>query len=58
MWARPHRSFVSTEACNLEVPGSNPCQVRIFVIVVCIYSAPQTVQSPEVYSAAYGTVFK
>ena len=41
-------SFVSTWACNLEVPGSNPCHRA--------YTVLQTVQRHGLYSAAYGTV--
>ena len=31
---RPGGSFVSTGACNLEVPGSNPIGSDIFIVVV------------------------
>ena len=52
--AGPDGSFVSTGACNLEVPGSNPgsdiCHRG------CAYTVLQTVQRPGVCSAAYGTV--
>ena len=44
---RPDGSFVSTGACNLEVPGSNPGPAGYFLLWLCIYSA-QTVRIPGV----------
>ena len=38
--AGPYGSFVSTEACNLEVPGSNPGRAGYLSSWLCIYSAP------------------
>ena len=48
-------SFVSTGACNLEVPVSNPVGPDI-CHRGCAYTVLQTVQRNGVYSAAYGTV--
>ena len=53
--AVPVGSFVSTGACNLEVPGSNPARAGYFRRG-CAYTVLQTVQRPGVCSAAYGTV--
>ena len=38
--AGPDGSFVSTGACNLEVPGSNPGPAEYLSSWLCIYSAP------------------
>ena len=38
--AGPDGSFVSTVACNLEVPGSNPGRAWYLSSWLCIYSAP------------------
>ena len=51
----PNGSFVSTGACNLEVPGSNPGRAG-FCHRGCAYTVLQTVERPGVYSAVYGTV--
>ena len=53
--AGPNGSFVSTGACNLEVPGSNPGRAG-YLSSWTAYTVLQTVQRPGVYSAAYGTV--
>ena len=53
--AGPDGSFVSTGACNLEVPGSNPGQAWYVSSWLCIYML-QTVQRHGMYSAAYGAV--
>ena len=53
--AGPDGSFVSTSACNLEVPGSNPGRDGYLSSWSCIYML-QTVQRNGVYSAVYGTV--
>ena len=37
--AGPDGSFVSTGACNLEVPGSNPGRAGYLSSWLCIYSA-------------------
>ena len=39
MVAGPDGSFVSTGACNLEVPGSNPGRAGYMSSWLCIYSA-------------------
>ena len=55
--ACPDGSFVSTGACNLGVPGSNPGRAGYFICHRgCSYTVLQTVQKHGVYSAAYGTV--
>ena len=51
----PDGSFVSTGACNLGVPGSNPGRDGI-CHHGCAYTVIQTVQRNGVYSAAYGTM--
>ena len=38
--ASPDGSFVSTGACNLGVPGSNPGRAEYLSSWLCIYSAP------------------
>ena len=38
--AGPDGSFVSTGACNLGVPGSNPGRNGYLSLWLCIYSAP------------------
>ena len=48
-------SFVSTGACNMEVPGSNLARAGYLSSWLCIYSILQTVQRNWMYSAAYGT---
>ena len=48
------RSIVSTGACNLGVPGSNPGWDEYLSSWLC--TMLQTVQRHGVYSAAYGTV--
>ena len=53
--AGPDISFVSTEACNLEVPGANPGRAGYLSSWLCI-TVLQTVQRPGMYSTAYGTV--
>ena len=53
--AGPDGSFVSSGACNLEVPGSNPGRPDIWHCG-CAYTVLRTVQRHGVYSAAYGTV--
>ena len=53
--AGPDGSFVSTGACNLGVPGSNPGRDGYLSSWLCIYTVLQTVQRHGVYSAAYGT---
>ena len=53
--AGPDGSFVSTRACNLEVPGSNPGRADISHRG-CAYTVLQTVQRHGVCSAVYGTV--
>ena len=52
--AGPNGSFVSTGACNLEVPGSNPGR-DIICHCSCACTVLQTVQRIGVYSAVYGT---
>ena len=47
---------VSTGACNLAVPGSNPGRADI-CHRGCAYTVLITVQRHGVYSAAYGTVY-
>ena len=47
-------SFVSTGACNLWVPGSNPGRDGYLSSWLCIYTVLQTVQRNGVHSAAYG----
>ena len=55
--AGPEGLFVSTGACNLEVPGSKPGRAGYLSSWLCIYIYMlQTVQIHGVYSAAYGTV--
>ena len=49
----PDGSFVSTGACNLGVPGSNPDRDGYCSSWLCIYSAPNC---SKAWSAAYGTV--
>ena len=49
-------SFVSTGACNLEVPGSNPGRAGYLLSWLCIYSDPICSPGYGVYSAVYGTV--
>ena len=54
----PNGSFVSTRACNLEVPGSNLGRARYRGWHRrCAYTVLRTVQRYGVYSAAYGTVY-
>ena len=48
-------SLVSTGACNLKVPGSNPGQGG-YLSSWLLYTVLQTVQRNVVYSAAYGYV--
>ena len=55
MCAGPDGSFVSTGACYLEVPGSNPGPAG-YCHRGCAYAVLQTVQMPGVYSAVHGTV--
>ena len=50
--ADPDGSFVSTGACNLEVPGSNPGRAADICHCSCAYIVLQTVQRPGVFSAA------
>ena len=52
----PDGSFASTGACNLRVRGSNPDRDGYLSSWLCIYTVPQTVQRPGVYSALYNTV--
>ena len=53
--AGPDGSFVSTGACNLEVPGSNPGRPDI-CHRGCAYTVLQTFQRHGMHSAACGTV--
>ena len=53
--AGPDGLFVSTGACNLDVPGSNPGRAGYLLSWLCIYSA-SNFQRHGVYSVAYGTV--
>ena len=55
--AGPDGSSVSSGACNLGVPGSNPGRDGYLSSWLCIYTALQAVQAHGVYSAAYGTVY-
>ena len=52
----PNGSFVSTGACNLVVPGSNPGRTDIWHRGYA-YTVLQTVKRHGVYSAAYGIVY-
>ena len=62
MVAGPDGSFVSTGACNLEVPGSNPSQHGqtgyLSSWLYHVYSAPNCFLKAwsSLNSAAYGTV--
>ena len=40
--AGPAGSFVSTGACNPEIPGSNPGRAGYLSSWLCIYSAPKS----------------
>ena len=54
--AVPDGSFLSTGACNLELPGSNHGRDGYSSSWLCIYTVLQTVQRPGVYCAANSTI--
>ena len=51
--AGPDGSFVSTGACNLGVPGSNPGRNGNLSSWLYIYTVLQTVRRHGVYNAAF-----
>ena len=54
--AGPYSSFVSTRACNLDVPGLHPGRAEYICHRGCAYTVLQTVQRDGMYCAAYGNV--